>query len=282
MFDFKLDDDVAIQYLTESREQLAIVEANLLAFETEGAKIDEERVNRSLLAMHKIKAGAEIFDLAKIGGLARQAENALVVLRSWKAARPLDLIRILLRATVRLNELIENSETSNEADTSQLTAELASLADNWTPTAKSGAAGANHAHRARGPLRVLLVDDDFSCRLLLQSFLSRYGECHVAVNGSEAVHAFEAALDQGQGYDLVCMDILMPRLDGREAVSQIRAFERGQGILPEHGAKVFMTTTVAEVRHVIHSFQALCDAYLMKPVDLGQLLKQMKLYELLP
>ena len=129
---------------------------------------------------------------------------------------------------------------------------------------------------------MLLVDDDFSCRVLLQTFLSPYGECHAAVNGSEAVEAFRAALDQGREYDLVCMDFLMPKMNGREAVLQIRALERAQAIPPSQGAKIFMTTSVAEVRQVIQSLAEHCDAYLMKPIDLGQLRGQLKLYELLP
>ena len=39
-------------------------------------------------------------------------------------------------------------------------------------------------------MRTLIVEDDFTSRLLLQTVLSRYGECHVAINGKEAVEAF--------------------------------------------------------------------------------------------
>ena len=47
-------------------------------------------------------------------------------------------------------------------------------------------------------MRTLIVEDDFTSRLLLQSFLSQYGECHIAVNGKEAVEAFRAAQESGQ------------------------------------------------------------------------------------
>ena len=137
------------------------------------------------------------------------------------------------------------------------------------------------AHRRR-TLRVLLVEDDFASRLLLQTFLSRYGECHIAVNGREAVDAFRAALERGQRYDLICMDIMMPEMDGREAVRRIRAMEEARGILSTFGAKIIMTTTVDDVKEVIRCFQELCDAYLMKPIDLGKLLYHMKSYRLVP
>jgi two-component system chemotaxis response regulator CheY len=128
---------------------------------------------------------------------------------------------------------------------------------------------------------MLLAEDDFACRLLLQTFLSRYGECHVAVNGLEAVEAFRTSFEEDRNYDLICMDIMMPLMDGREAVRSIRALEEAHGIHSAHGAKIFMTTTVREMREVFSCFNELCDAYLLKPIDLGKLLEQLKLYQLL-
>ena len=120
-------------------------------------------------------------------------------------------------------------------------------------------------------MRSLVVEDDFTARLVLQRFLSRYGECHIAVNGKEAVDAFRLATENGSSYNLVCMDILLPEMDGKEAVKEIRSYEQTRGVLSSKGAKIIMTTAVDEVKNVIQSFQALCDAYLVKPVSLGEL-----------
>ena len=70
-------------------------------------------------------------------------------------------------------------------------------------------------------MKTLIVEDDFTSRAVLQTFLSRYGECHIAVNGWEAVEAFRIALESGPRYDLICMDIMMPGMDGREAVQDM-------------------------------------------------------------
>ena len=120
-------------------------------------------------------------------------------------------------------------------------------------------------------MKTLVVEDDFTSRLVLHTFLSRYGECHIAVNGREAVEAFGAALESGLGY-----------MDGREAVKQIRALEEARGILSTHGAKIVMTTAVHEVKEVIECFKHLCDAYLVKPINLSELLKEIKSYHLVP
>ena len=129
-------------------------------------------------------------------------------------------------------------------------------------------------------MKTLIVEDDFTSRLVLQTFLSRYGECHLAVNGREAVQAFSSALEQGQAYDLVCMDIMMPEMDGRTAVRQLRALEEARGVLSTSGVKIIMTTAVNDIKEVARCFEELCDAYLVKPINLAELLNQMRAYRL--
>jgi two-component system, chemotaxis family, chemotaxis protein CheY len=268
-----LDDGLALDYLAECREQLAAVEADLFTMEGSGGKIDGEIVSRIFRAVHWVQGGAGVFNLVKIGELARLTENVLVPILSHKMIPTPERVRLLLRATGRLRDLIENPGASNQADIAEMMGALSRLyAEHHVP-----------AHAQRGPrhLQMLLVEDDFASRLLLQAFLSGYGECHVAVNGREGVQAFRFALEHGQRYDLICMDIMMPEMDGREAVRQIRGLEAEHGILSTFGAKIIMTTAVEEVKEVIRCFHELCDSYLTKPVDLGTLMRQMKTYELI-
>jgi two-component system chemotaxis response regulator CheY len=276
-----LDSELAEQYLAECHEHLATIETNLLAIEKGGAEIDEERVNRAFRAVHSVKGGAGLFDLVKIRELAHQMEDVLALIRSRKLVPTPDRVGVLLRATDRLHELIQDFGASNQADIAKIMAALARLSTDRQASAETRYAPAVHqADQGGGHLRVLLAEDDFTCRLLLQTFLSRYGECHVAVNGREAVEAFRSAFERGQRYDLICMDIMMPEMDGREAVRQMRALEEAHGILSSHGAKIIMTTTVDDIKEVILCFKELCDAYLMKPIDLAKLLDQMKSYHL--
>jgi two-component system chemotaxis response regulator CheY len=125
-------------------------------------------------------------------------------------------------------------------------------------------------------MKTLIVEDDFTSRLLLQASLSPYGECHIAVNGKEAVEAFQAARQQGQRYDLICMDIMMPEMDGQEALRQIRKLEDDADVLSSDAAKVIMTTALDDIGNVMTAFKGLCDAYLMKPIDQAKLLAKLK------
>ena len=89
-------------------------------------------------------------------------------------------------------------------------------------------------------MKSLIVEDDFSSRFLLQRLLKQYGDCHVAVNGKEAVSAYRMALDAGQPYDLVCLDIMMPEMDGHAALKEMRAMEELKGIDSTHGEKIIL------------------------------------------
>lgn len=129
-------------------------------------------------------------------------------------------------------------------------------------------------------MKTLVVEDDCTNRALLEAVLSRYGECHVALNGKEAVEAFRTAAATGRRYDLVCMDILMPEMDGIAAVEQIRTIEQAQGIPSHTGTAIIMTTALAEVKDVVRSFRELCDFYLVKPIDPAQLIERLKLLRL--
>ena len=125
-------------------------------------------------------------------------------------------------------------------------------------------------------MRTLIAEDELTSRILLQKFFSQYGDSQIAVTGKEAVTAFRAARESGQPYDLICMDIQMPEMDGQTAVREIRALEAAEGTLSTNSVKIIMTTVLDDAKNVIESFKALCDAYLFKPIDTEKLLGHMR------
>lgn len=124
-------------------------------------------------------------------------------------------------------------------------------------------------------MKTLVAEDEFTSRILMQNLLARYGECHIAVDGEEAVEAFRISLAGAAPYDLICMDIKMPKMNGVEAVSQIRKLETEDGVLSSNGVKILMVTTVDDPKVVVESFRALCDAYLVKPINMTEMLKHL-------
>ena len=116
-------------------------------------------------------------------------------------------------------------------------------------------------------MKILLAEDDFVTRKFMANFLSKYGECDVTVDGMEAVDAFMLALEEEEPYDLVCLDIMMPVMDGYQALVGIRNLEKQRNVPEEKAAKVIMTTALNEERNVNMAFELGCTIYSGKPID---------------
>ena len=116
-------------------------------------------------------------------------------------------------------------------------------------------------------MRILLAEDDFVTRKFMTNFLSKYGECDVTVDGMEAVDAFMMALEDDTPYDLVCLDIMMPAMDGYQALMGIRNLEKERNIPKEKEAKVIMTTALNDEGNVKMAFELGCTVYSGKPID---------------
>lgn len=122
-------------------------------------------------------------------------------------------------------------------------------------------------------MKSLIVEDDFTSRLLMQKFLAPYGESHVAVNGNEAIEAFTHAINSDEPYQLICLDIMMPEMDGQATLKEIRAFEENKGIMIGDGVKIIMTTALGDMDNKLTAVKEFCDAYLVKPVDRSKILE---------
>lgn len=122
-------------------------------------------------------------------------------------------------------------------------------------------------------MHILVVEDDFISRRLLCRYLEPFGECDVAVNGEEAVAAVKQAVDQGYHYDLICLDIMMPGMDGHETLREIRSYEKENKLCLGLGSKVIMTTSVQDSKSIRQAFNASADGYVLKPVEKKKFLK---------
>lgn len=129
-------------------------------------------------------------------------------------------------------------------------------------------------------MKILLAEDDFVTRKFMVNFLSKYGECDVTVDGMEAVDAFMMALEDEEPYDLVCLDIMMPVMDGYQSLKAIRNLEKERNIPEDKMAKVIMTTALNEERNVKMAFELGCTIYSGKPINqdrFEQALRKLKL-----
>lgn len=122
----------------------------------------------------------------------------------------------------------------------------------------------------------LIAEDDTTNSFLLETVLSNYGHCQVVKNGKEAVKAFRLAAEGGHPYDLICMDVVMPEMDGHQAVRVIRSWERTRRVPADLRVRIIMTTALSNRANVIQSAREECDAYILKPVDAGKLMDHLR------
>jgi two-component system, chemotaxis family, chemotaxis protein CheY len=127
-------------------------------------------------------------------------------------------------------------------------------------------------------MRMLIAEDDPIAQKLMVKYLSAHGECDIAVDGEEAIRAFRLAQKDNQPYDLILMDIMMPNVNGQEALLRIREMERNAGVTGSSEVKVIMITALGDPKTVVNSYyKSGATAYLVKPVERERLLGEIKI-----
>lgn len=112
--------------------------------------------------------------------------------------------------------------------------------------------------------RLLLVDDDRAITSKLAPFLERAGfVVHVAVDGEEALRSVASCAP-----DLIILDVLMPKLDGREVCRRLRA--------AGNWTPIIMLTQLGEATERTMSLEEGADDYLNKPFDPHELVARIK------
>ncbi|MBV5318797.1 MAG: response regulator [Desulfobulbaceae bacterium] len=132
-------------------------------------------------------------------------------------------------------------------------------------------------HDERSKLRILIAEDDFMVRQVIRDVLEHYGVVDIVVNGEEAVQAFRVAWRQQQPYDLICMDIMMPIMDGNEALVKIREMENSLGIVGSEEVKVIMISALDDAKTVVKAyFNGGATSYIVKPIEKERLISEMR------
>ena len=132
-------------------------------------------------------------------------------------------------------------------------------------------------------VRCLIVDDDELGRELLATQLEPYAVCDLAADGYEGVAKFTAALLEGNPYQLIFLDIVMPGMDGNAAARAIRNLEQDRGIPVERGVNIVVLSSLNTPQDIIQAYvSAQSAAHLVKPVRLDKLLKTLRKLELIP
>lgn len=129
-------------------------------------------------------------------------------------------------------------------------------------------------------MNILIAEDDLASRKFIVKIMEKYGTVDSVVDGIEAVDFFLEKLEMGSRYDLVCLDIMMPRVDGYKVLDAIRKIEKEFKIDDADRCKVIMASALNEMDQREPSKECIHDGYLVKPIDINkvdELLKKLNL-----
>lgn len=123
-------------------------------------------------------------------------------------------------------------------------------------------------------MKILIAEDDYTSRRLLLKFFSGYGDCDALVDGHEALSAYLLALEEGKPYDIVGLDVIMPKMDGLKVLKAMSVLEKGaaRGKI----ARKFMIAAPDRVKDAEQAAEFGCEACATKPINAGKLVKIMK------
>ena len=130
-------------------------------------------------------------------------------------------------------------------------------------------------------MKTLIVDNEEADRVAVQKILLDYGECDFAENGKEAVNAFQRAWNGGGPYELICLDIQMPVLDGFETLRILREMEGVMSVTDAERCRIFMITADTAVTDRDRARTLGCDAYFLKPIRRGLFMNRLQTFDLL-
>ena len=119
--------------------------------------------------------------------------------------------------------------------------------------------------------KVLIAEDEMIARKVMKKFLSYFADCDVAVDGLETLNMFIESLQNNEPYDLICLDIMMPHIDGLKVLESIRSIEKKKNINEADQVKVIMTTALNDKQTVMNAYGLGCVGFAWKPIDLVKL-----------
>ena len=144
------------------------------------------------------------------------------------------------------------------------------------PVGRASPADLGTKEAAKELKRVLVVEDDAIYSKVLRRTFARLGSCDAIDDGFKAVEQFKNALENGQPYDLITLDIGLPGISGLAVLATIRELERDRGIAMSDRTKVIMLTSEDGEEKIDAAYSYGCASYFEKPVKQELLVQELR------
>lgn len=125
-------------------------------------------------------------------------------------------------------------------------------------------------------MRILIAEDVQLMQKLLGKLLEPYGEISFAKDGREALSKFQESIHTKAYFDLICLDINLPEINGLEVLKNIRAGEKLNHIPVKNRAKIVMVSSTNDANIVVKAINLGCNGYIVKPFSKDKIVNELK------
>jgi CheY-like chemotaxis protein len=105
---------------------------------------------------------------------------------------------------------------------------------------------------SKAKLKALIVDDSEFSRQITGVIINKVFAYDEAEDGSVAVEKHRQAVELGAPYDIIFMDIIMPEMDGKKAVRQIREYEESIGQEKSPIIMISASERIDDIESLVH------------------------------
>ena len=131
-------------------------------------------------------------------------------------------------------------------------------------------------------MKVLIVEDDAVSRKMIEMIMKPLTkEYSLAKDGEIALDFFNESIESKSNYDLVLLDIMLPKMDGQTLLLKFRQKEKEYNLLGNKGSKIIMVSALGDAGNVMEAFKNQCDGYLTKPYNKNSLMIELRKLELI-
>lgn len=114
-------------------------------------------------------------------------------------------------------------------------------------------------------MKILIAEDDSKSRNNLFDLLSQYGECDLVIDGMETMDAYLISLMENDPYDLIYLNMFIPKVEGIKILKAIRDIEN-QRIKEEYHSTVIISSLLENIDEAEKIFDIGIDGYIIKPI----------------
>ena len=130
-------------------------------------------------------------------------------------------------------------------------------------------------------MKTLIIDDYELDRVALELILEDHAECTLVEGGKDAVQAFADAWKAKEPFDLICLDLQMPEMDGFEVLTLLRKMEKEMNLDEDEQSTIIVVSGQTDRASKVRCDELGCDSFLLKPLNKGSILLRLKLLGLM-